>query len=163
MKNENIKKFLDLVSKKESGWLAKAKWRNENEDWLDISFEIAIRIGSRLSENKKLDVYPKTQVELAQAMGCSPQYVNKLLKGEENLQIETIFKIGKILGLKLIEVPKIEINQTISVSNDVVGASNFTTPTISCDTKMDLQNLLHILEKINSLVSAGENNYALAA
>lgn len=162
MSLDNIKQRIINQSKKDN-WIEKAIWEKENEEWLDFSFEIAVRIGSRLSENKKQDVYPKTQVELAHAMGCSPQYVNKLLKGQENLQIETIFKIGKILGLKLIEVPKIEINQTISVSNDVVGASNFTTPTISSDTKMDLQNLLHILEKINSLVSAGENNYALAA
>lgn len=61
-------------------------------------------------------------------MGCSPQYVNKLLKGQENLQIETIFKIGKILGLKLIEVPKIEINQTIRVGNNADGVPNYTIP-----------------------------------
>ena len=115
MKNENTKKFLDLVSKKDSGWLAKAKWREDNEDWLDISFSIAVKILSALSANKKSDsTLPKNQKELAEAMGCSAQYVNKLLRGEENLQIETICKIQRILDVKLIEVPKAEIKKTIA-------------------------------------------------
>lgn len=112
MKNENTKKFLDLVSKKESGWLEKAKWRQENEDWLDVSFSVALRVASTLSANKKANVYPKSQVDLAEAMGCTAQYVNKLLRGQENLQIETICKVQRILGIKLIEVPKTVITQT---------------------------------------------------
>lgn len=114
MKNENTKKFLDLVSKKDSGWLAKAQWREDNEDWLDISFSIAVKILSALSANKKSDsTLPKNQKELAEAMGCSAQYVNKLLRGEENLQIETICKIQRILDIKLIEVPKADITKTV--------------------------------------------------
>lgn len=117
-KNKNIDNFLKHVSKKDSGWLAKAKWRQENEDWLDISFDVALRVASTLSANKKVDKYPKNQAELAEAMGCSAQYVNKLLKGQENLQIETICKISRILGITLIEVPKAEIKQTIKYNLD---------------------------------------------
>jgi ribosome-binding protein aMBF1 (putative translation factor) len=102
---------LKHVSKKDSGWLAKAKWRQENEDWLDVSFTIATKVLSTLNANKKTGTFPKSQVELADAMGCSAQYVNKLLKGQENLQIETICKIGRILGITLIEVPKAVITQ----------------------------------------------------
>jgi ribosome-binding protein aMBF1 (putative translation factor) len=105
MKNENIKKILELVSEKDSGWLEKAKWRQENEDWLDISFSIAVKVASTLSANKKENIYPKSQVELAEAMGCSAQYVNKLMRGQEKLQIDTICKVQCILGIKLIEVP----------------------------------------------------------
>ena len=94
MENKNTQKFLDLISKKESGWLEKAKWRQENEDWLDISFSIAVKILSALNSNKKANISPKNQKELAETMGCSAQYINKLLKGKENLQIETICKIN---------------------------------------------------------------------
>lgn len=112
-KNKNIETFLKHVSKKSSGWLAKAKWRQENEDWLNVSFSVALRVASTLSANKKANVSPKSQVELAEAMGCSAQYINKLLRGEENLQIETICKIQHILDIKLIEVPKAEIAKTV--------------------------------------------------
>ncbi|UQD57097.1 helix-turn-helix transcriptional regulator [Flavobacterium sp. K5-23] len=113
MENKNTKKFLDLVSNKESGWLEKAKWRQENEDWLDISFSIAVKILSALKSNKKADIFPRNQKELSEAMECSAQYINKLLKGKENLQIETICKIQRILKINLIEVPKVEIKNTI--------------------------------------------------
>ena len=112
MKNENKKNFLDLVSEKESGWYEKAKWREENEDWLDISFSITVKMLSALGSNKKSNTFPKNQKELAEVMGCSAQYVNKLLKGQENLQIETICKVQRILNISLIEVPQTKIKTT---------------------------------------------------
>jgi transcriptional regulator with XRE-family HTH domain len=106
--SNNLDKFKALVSDEKSGWLAKAKWREENQDWLDISFAIAVKILAAFRANKKTGTFPKSQKELAEAMDCSPQYVNKLLKGTENLQLETITKIGGILNIKLIEVPQFE-------------------------------------------------------
>lgn len=105
MDNKKTQKFKSLVSKEESGWLQKARWREENENWLDLSFAIAVKILNALKENKEENTFPKTQKELAAAMDCSPQYINKLLKGAENLQLETISKIGNILNISLIEVP----------------------------------------------------------
>ena len=108
MKNSNLDKFKALVSDEKSGWLDKAKYREENEAWLDISFAIAVKILAAFRANKKTGTFPKSQKELADAMDCSPQYVNKLLKGTENLQLETITKIGSILNIELIEVPQFE-------------------------------------------------------
>ncbi|MFN2262156.1 MAG: multiprotein-bridging factor 1 family protein, partial [Psychroflexus sp.] len=54
------------------------------------------------------DKSPKTQKELASKMNCAPQYVNKLLKGTENLQLETITKLESILNISLIQVPEFE-------------------------------------------------------
>lgn len=113
MSIEKIKQKLIQNSIKDSSWLEKARWRQENEYWLDVSFSIAVKIASVLSANKKANEYPKSQVELARAMGCSAQYVNKLLRGEENLQIETICKVQRILGIKLIEVPKGIITEAV--------------------------------------------------
>jgi ribosome-binding protein aMBF1 (putative translation factor) len=159
MKNENTKKFLDLVSKKESGWLEKAKWRQENEDWLDISFSIAIRVASTLSANKKENIYPKSQVELAEAMGCTPQYINKLLRGQEKLQIDTICKVSRILKIKLIEVPKAVITQTVQYEtvSSWFEKPNVKSPAINLTTP-------YSYEKIEvEMVAGGEGNYELAA
>lgn len=155
-KNKNIENFLKHVSKKDSGWLEKAKWRQENEDWLDISFSIAVRVASTLNANKKAHVFPKTQVELAEALGCSAQYVNKLLKGQEKLQIDTICKIGRILGIKLIEVPKMETKQKVHYPLDIAALLeklNINTTPIQTSTQYNSGKVEH----------AGEGNYALAA
>lgn len=157
-KNKNIDNFLKHVSKESSGWLEKALWQEENEDWLDISFTIAVKMLSALSANKKLSVFPSNQKELAEAMACSAQYVNKLLRGQENLQIETICKIQRILNIKLIEVPKMESKQKvqysynagllpeklITTSSSIVASKNYATVIVAVQ-------------------AAGEGNYALAA
>ncbi len=46
-----------------------------------------------------------TQKELAERMGCSQQYVSLILKGKENLTLETISKLEKVLGTELIIHP----------------------------------------------------------
>lgn len=113
MSINNIKNRLKESSKQDNTWIERAKYRKENKAWLDISFAIAVKIMSAIKANKAANVFPKTQKELAEAMNCSPQYVNKLLKGTENLQLETIVKIEQILNITLIEVP--EFQTTIQV------------------------------------------------
>ncbi|MET7259360.1 helix-turn-helix domain-containing protein [Dyadobacter fermentans] len=46
-----------------------------------------------------------TQRDLAEMIGCSPQYIGKILKGSENLTLQTICKMQKVLQIKLIETP----------------------------------------------------------
>ena len=103
MKN-NLDIFKSLISDEKSGWLQKAQYRQENQDWLDISFSISIKILSVLRLNKKNSIFPKNQKELAEELNCTPQYVNKLLKGTEKLNIETISKIQKALNITIIDV-----------------------------------------------------------
>ncbi|UOB17874.1 helix-turn-helix domain-containing protein [Abyssalbus ytuae] len=118
MSINNIKNKLLKTSKKDTAWLEKAKWRKENEEWLDISFKIAVKILSALKTNKATGTYPKSQKELAKALDCSPQYISKLLKGQERLGIDTITKVGKILSVKLIEVPQEEIEKEGMLSSE---------------------------------------------
>lgn len=117
MKN-NLDIFKTLVSEEKSGWLEKAEYRQENQDWLEISFSIAVKILSVLRTNRKKSLFPKNQKELAEALHCTPQYVSKLLKGTEKLNIETISKIQKALDIIIIEknILKKEIN--IVVQNE---------------------------------------------
>lgn len=113
MSINNIKNRLKESSKQDNTWIERANYRKENKAWLDISFAIAVKIMSTLKANKTANIFPKTQKELAKAMFCSPQYVNRLLKGTENLQLETITNIEQILNISLIEVP--EFQTTIQV------------------------------------------------
>lgn len=122
MKN-NLDKFKVLVSEEKSGWLEKAKYRQENQDWLDISFSIAVRILSVLRANKKKAVFPKNQKELAEALNCTPQYVSKLLKGTEKLNIETISKIQKALNIVIIEKGVDKKKIKIIAQNELIANS----------------------------------------
>ena len=49
------------------------------------------------------------QPTLAEEMGVTPQYISKVVKGKENLTLETIAKIEEVLGIKLVEVPMSEL------------------------------------------------------
>ena len=102
MSINSIKNKLKQTSIKDTTWIEKAKFRKENQDWLNISFAIAVKMFSVLKENKKKGIFPKSQKELAVALDCTPQYVNKLLKGAEKLNLETITKIQKALKITII-------------------------------------------------------------
>lgn len=125
--NKKIEKFNSLISKKNQVGLKKPKWREENKGWPGISFAISVKILVVLRNNKRNDLFLKNQKELAAAMDCTPQYINKLLKGTENLQLETISKLGATLGIKLSEVP--QAGKTIMIERvDVVKKEKFTYP-----------------------------------
>ncbi len=103
-KSKNLETFLGLVSDEKSDLLEKLQWRADNHAWLDRSAKIAIRILSKLRENRANAKYPSSQKELAELMQVTPQQVNKILKGNENLTLETISNIEKCVGLTLVEV-----------------------------------------------------------
>ena len=52
----------------------------------------------------KMEELGLTQKSLAERMGCSQQYVSRVLKGTENLSIETISKIESALELEILEL-----------------------------------------------------------
>ena len=79
-----------------SNWREKAEWRRENRDWIRHSQEIALAMLNKMDELKM------SQTALAKQLGCSQQYVSKLLKGGEKLSLETISKIEKALTITII-------------------------------------------------------------
>lgn len=115
MKTDRIAKFEKLVSKEKSGWLEKAKWRENNHDWLEKSALIAIKILRALKEQQL------SQKELAEKMQVSAQYISKIVKGSENLSLETISKLEWALNIRLIEFTGINTsiiyNQQPSITN----------------------------------------------
>ena len=79
-----------------SKWREDAQWRRENHEWLRYSQRIALLL---LSFMKKEHL---TQAAIAERLGCTQQYVSKILKGTENLTIETIAKIESVVNHKLL-------------------------------------------------------------
>jgi DNA-binding Xre family transcriptional regulator len=99
-KSENLKNFLKLVSDDKSNLLEKLRWRIANQDWLKKSGAIALRVLTTLKEKNM------SQKTLAEIMNVSPQQVNKIVKGSENLTLETITKLEQALDIQLINVVK---------------------------------------------------------
>jgi ribosome-binding protein aMBF1 (putative translation factor) len=102
---KNLNKLEKLVAGK-SGWLEKAKKREKNEVWLDRSFKIALNVLRSLRDQNM------SQKELAEKMGVTPQHINKIVKGQENLSLETISKLETALGIELISIPSIKTPAT---------------------------------------------------
>ena len=94
----NLEKLNKILSKQESTWEEEAKWREANEEWLSQSFDIAVRVLDTLKAKKM------TQKDLAEKMKVTPQFINKVVKGQENLSLETIGKLSRALGIKLIDI-----------------------------------------------------------
>ena len=106
-KNQNLINFLNLVSNEHpKDWQKDAKFYEENKEWLDLSAKIAIKILSTLRHNRKENRYPATQKDLAEIMNITPQQVNKMVKGTENLTLETISRVEKALDIQLINIHK---------------------------------------------------------
>lgn len=96
-----ISKLREHQSATPSKWRENAQWRMQNKFWLRYSQRIAIMMLS------KMDELGLSQKQLSELMGCSQQYVSKVLKGQENLSIETISKIERCLGIQIL--PKFEL------------------------------------------------------
>lgn len=94
---EQIAFLEEHSSSKPSKWREKAEWRRTNRDWLRYSRKIAIVVALSL---EKLNM---SQKQLAELVGCSPQYVSRLLKGEENLTLETLCKLERALKVPIMQ------------------------------------------------------------
>lgn len=118
IKNEGIRKKLkSRISNKKSNWIEQAEYYENNKDWLDKSALIALKILRHLRVNNI------TQKDLAKRLDVSPQYVNKIVKGKENLSLETICKIERVISIILIEIPEYS---KVSEHNGIVFSSGNT-------------------------------------
>ena len=96
-REETISKLNELRSTTPSKWRENAEWRMANKSWLRYSQRIAMMMLDKMEE------LGLTQKALAERMGCSQQYISRVLKGTENLSIETISKIENALHLEILE------------------------------------------------------------
>ena len=100
---------LNSIAKK-SNWVEEAQARQDNKELLEASQLIALKILRTLRQNKALGVTPKSQVELADMLDVQPQQVNKWVKGKENLKLDTLLKLQRVLSIKLLDLPKPSID-----------------------------------------------------
>lgn len=79
-------------------WREEAQWRKDNKSWLRFSQRVAVLLLSYMKQEQL------TQAALAERLGCTQQYVSKILKGTENLTIETLAKIEHATNIKLLSI-----------------------------------------------------------
>ena len=73
------------------------KTQQDMKDWTQYSQCIAAIMSKRMTE------LGLTQRMLAEKMDCSQQYISNVLKGEKNMSLGTICKIGNALGIDIIK------------------------------------------------------------
>jgi transcriptional regulator with XRE-family HTH domain len=92
----NLKeKLTSLATDQTSDWKAGAQYRRENRDWLKKSADIAIFV---LEVMKAQNL---SQKDLAEKLNVSPQQISKIVEGQENLTLETITNLEKVLGIRI--------------------------------------------------------------
>lgn len=97
----------------QSNWKDRARQRNVDKPWLKKSRAIAFRVLDALKAKKM------TQVQLAKLLDVSPQQVNKIVMGRENLTLETISKLEDALGISLFVMPNELIETTPAASSEL--------------------------------------------
>lgn len=120
--NNNLK---NISSTKSTQWKEKAAFRKQNK-WLEYSSQIARRIIAVIRNKEDLN-----QTKLADLVGVSPQQISKIIKGHENLTLETIYKLSQALGTPLIEFPEYEYSKNLS---DTTSRFNITSALIMVTT-----------------------------
>lgn len=96
MKQKTLDYLESHQSKTPSKWRDEATWRRENKAWLRHSQRIAVKL---LSFMKRENL---TQNAMAERMNCTQQYVSKILRGTENLTLETLSKLEEAMQTQLI-------------------------------------------------------------
>ncbi|MDE7375795.1 MAG: helix-turn-helix domain-containing protein [Muribaculaceae bacterium] len=81
------------LSGEPSRFVEEAAWRKENESWLRWSRQLAVTLIGYMQDNGL------KRVDLASRLGVTPQYVSKLLSGNENLSFKSMANIEDKLGI----------------------------------------------------------------
>ena len=91
---------IDILNKHKSSakskWKEDAEYRRKNASWLMYSAMIALQVKQRMAE------IGVTQVMLAEKLGCTQQHISMLLKGKNNLTLETIAKLEEALEFSIL-------------------------------------------------------------
>ena len=98
MKEKTLRFLESNLSSEPSAFAEDAKWRQDNEVWLKWSQGIAMKIIDYMQEHKL------SRADIASRLGCSPQYVSKILSGHTNFSFKSIAEIEKRLNINIMEV-----------------------------------------------------------
>jgi transcriptional regulator with XRE-family HTH domain len=92
----NNEKFKSLISKEKTATVSRNKERIKNRARLRESQDIALKVLT------KLDDLGWSQRRLAKELNVSAQQVNKIVKGKENLTLETQVKLQQALDIPIL-------------------------------------------------------------
>lgn len=116
----NIKEILNRLAQDapNSKWGEKIEQRKITGG-LKKSIKIAIKL-NRILRQKGMK-----QKQLAELLGVSAQQVNKILKGRENLTLDTIERIESAIGVDLITVLREDEKVVKTVSGEFTDVKSF--------------------------------------
>lgn len=97
-------KIEEITGNESNQWKEEARFYRDNK-WLQYSSEIAFRILALIENDEELN-----QTKLAKVLNISRQQISKIVKGKENLTLETIYKLSKALQFELISFPPYKDN-----------------------------------------------------
>lgn len=95
----NLQKLEAIAQERPAEAIKAAEYRKNNRKWLRMSKKIALAIRYHLRNDGM------SQKDMADKMGVSAAYIARLLKGEENLTLETISALQDAIGHELVSVP----------------------------------------------------------
>lgn len=91
-------------------WMKEDAVAGKNEAAVKATTMIILRLIDYMESHRM------SQTDLARELGVSPQYVNKLLHGQDtSFRIGTAIEYGNKLGIKLIEIPQWAEPEDVSV------------------------------------------------
>ena len=93
-----MERAIEIVKKNQienSQWQKEATEARDSWGWMKYSMQIALKVRSIMKSDGI------TQCALAAKLGCTQQYVSLILKGKENLTLETIAKLESALQIEL--------------------------------------------------------------
>ena len=97
-----MSRAIDFLKKHESispsHFEENAKWRKENEAWLEWSRNIALSLVEYMESNGL------NRNGLSERLGVSPQYISKILSGKVNFSFKSIAELEQKLNIKLLDV-----------------------------------------------------------
>lgn len=90
-----IEKLKEHAPSTPSKWREEAEYRRTNKTQLRYSQHVALLMLD------KMDTLGINRKQLAEKINCNPQYISKLLKGQENPSLEILSKIEIVLEISI--------------------------------------------------------------
>jgi transcriptional regulator with XRE-family HTH domain len=118
----NKEKFKNLVSDEKTDTIQRNRTRIKNRARLRESQAIALKVLD------KLDELGWSQRKLAQAMDVSPQQITKIVKGKENLTLETQTKLQDILDIPILATYYEKMMKEIFSDTHIQETEKYTIP-----------------------------------
>lgn len=114
----DLNKIKEMAVEAPADAVARIKERSEEREWLNYCATLALRI------RRELRLKNMTQAGLAEKLGVTPAMVSRYLSGKHNLELKTIFKIEKALGINIIstdsQIATAQSFQTFAVTQAVL-------------------------------------------